>query len=79
MRFCSRALATLAVAVALTAVWQPNTGFSQESDAAKQVKVEVGKKAPDFTMENIDGKSFKLSERIGKEKNIILMFSRAHW
>lgn len=42
-------------------------------------KVEVGKTAPDFTATGIDSKKFKLSDRIGKDKNIILMFSRASW
>jgi AhpC/TSA family len=42
-------------------------------------KVEVGKKAPDFVMTGIDGKQYKLSDKLGKEKNVVLMFSRAHW
>lgn len=42
-------------------------------------KVEVGKKAPDFVMTGIDGKEFKLSDKTGKDKNIVLMFSRANW
>ncbi len=42
--------------------------------------VEVGKPAPDFTATGIDGKSFKLSDKLkdGK-KNVALMFSRANW
>ncbi|MFN3191879.1 MAG: hypothetical protein ACE361_15315 [Aureliella sp.] len=80
MRFCSRALATLAVAIAISTVGA-NTGFGQKSNekSDEAPKVEVGKKAPDFTMTNIEEKSFKLSERLGKGKNIVLMFSRAHW
>lgn len=42
-------------------------------------KVEVGKKAPNFVMTGIDGKEFKLSDKIGKDKNVVLMFSRANW
>ncbi len=38
----------------------------------------VGKSAPDFEATGIDGKKFKLSDKIGK-KNIVLMFSRAYW
>lgn len=44
-----------------------------------EAKVEVGKTAPDFEATDSQGKKFKLSERIGKDKNIILMFSRANW
>ncbi len=43
-------------------------------------KVEVGKPAPDFTVTGIDGKTFKLSDKLKSgEKNIVLMFSRASW
>lgn len=43
-------------------------------------KVVVGKPAPDFTATGIDGKPFKLSDKLkdGK-KNVALMFSRASW
>jgi len=42
--------------------------------------VAVGEEAPDFTVTGIDGKEFKLSDRIGqKERNVVLLFSRAHW
>ncbi|MCA9127398.1 MAG: hypothetical protein KDB22_09940 [Planctomycetales bacterium] len=42
-------------------------------------KVQVGKLAPDFVVTGIDGKDFKLSSKLGKDKNIVLMFSRASW
>ena len=42
-------------------------------------KVEVGKAAPDFVATGIDGKSFRLSEKLKNGKSIALMFSRAHW
>ncbi len=41
--------------------------------------VTVGKQAPDFVATGIDGKQFKLSEKIAAGKNISLLFSRAHW
>lgn len=42
--------------------------------------VEVGKPAPDFTVTGIDGKTFKLSDKLKDgDKNIALMFSRANW
>lgn len=46
---------------------------------AQEEKVEVGKPAPDFTVTGIDGKTFKLSDKTGRGKNIVLMFDRAHW
>ena len=52
---------------------------AQESTEKKATKVEIGKPAIDFTVTGIDGKEFKLSDRMGKDKNIVLMFSRAHW
>lgn len=39
----------------------------------------LGKPAPDFTATGIDGKPFKLSEKTATGKNVVLMFSRAHW
>lgn len=42
-------------------------------------RAEVGKLAPDFVMTGIDGKDFKLSDKTGKHKHIVLIFSRAHW
>jgi hypothetical protein len=46
---------------------------------SKPVKVEKGKPAPDFSMTGVGGNDFRLSERIGGEKNVVLMFSRASW
>lgn len=40
----------------------------------------VGEPAPDFTIQGIDGKTFTLSDRLGDgERNVVLLFSRAHW
>ncbi len=42
--------------------------------------VTIGKPAPDFVVTGIDGKQFKLSEKLSRnEKNIVLLFSRGHW
>ena len=42
--------------------------------------LEIGDKAPDFVVTGIDGKEFKLSERLSSgEGNVVLLFSRAHW
>jgi cytochrome oxidase Cu insertion factor (SCO1/SenC/PrrC family) len=41
-------------------------------------RVKVGDKAPDFTLENMDGKRISLSDFRGK-KNVVLVFYRGHW
>lgn len=47
--------------------------------AVDLTKVEIGKPAPNFTATGLDGKDFTLSEKLAGGKNIVLMFSRAHW
>ena len=48
--------------------------------ADEKTAIEVGKPAPDFTVTGIDGKTFKLSDKLKSgEKNVALMFSRANW
>lgn len=41
-------------------------------------RIKVGDKAPDFTLENMDGKRISLSDFAGK-KNVVLVFYRGHW
>lgn len=41
-------------------------------------RVKVGDKAPDFTLEDIDGKNMSLSDFHGK-KSVVLVFYRGHW
>jgi cytochrome oxidase Cu insertion factor (SCO1/SenC/PrrC family) len=41
-------------------------------------RVKVGEPAPDFTLEDSDGKNVTLSEHRGK-KNVVLVFYRGHW
>ena len=41
-------------------------------------RVKVGDKAPDFTLENMDGKRISLADFHGK-KNVVLVFYRGHW
>jgi len=41
-------------------------------------RVNVGQPAPDFTLENYDGKPITLSGFRGK-KNVVLVFYRGHW
>ena len=41
-------------------------------------RIKVGQPAPDFTLENIDGKLVSLSEFLGK-KSVVLVFYRGQW
>lgn len=41
-------------------------------------RVKVGQTAPDFTLENFDGKAVALSDFRGK-KNVVLVFYRGQW
>ena len=41
-------------------------------------RVKVGQPAPDFTLEDSDGKSVGLADYRGK-KNVVLVFYRGHW
>ena len=41
-------------------------------------RVRVGQPAPDFTLEDSDGKSISLADYRGK-RNVVLVFYRGHW
>ena len=41
-------------------------------------RVKVGQSAPDFTLEDSDGKAITLAEFRGK-KSVVLVFYRGHW
>ena len=41
-------------------------------------RVKAGDKAPDFTLENMDGKRISLTDFRGK-KDVVLVFYRGHW
>jgi len=41
-------------------------------------RVKVGQPAPDFTLEDVDGKPITLSEFRGK-KSVVLVFYRGYW
>lgn len=68
-------------AIMLCMVFFPLVANAQDTPATAAVdnRVEVGKPAPDFSMTGIDGKSLKLSDKIGNKKHVVLMFSRAGW
>jgi len=41
-------------------------------------RVKVGDRAPDFTLENMDGKRITLSD-FRDRNNVVLVFYRGHW
>lgn len=41
-------------------------------------RVQVGSRAPDFTLASSNGTSHSLSDSIGKQ-NVVLVFYRGHW
>ena len=54
----------------------PKDGADLSATDLKRIK--VGQPAPDFTLENMDGKPVSLSDYRGKKK-VILVFYRGHW
>ena len=55
---------------------------SQSPRAASQSPVEKlaeGDSAPDASFIGLNGKLLRLSELTGRGKNVVLIFSRAHW
>ncbi len=41
-------------------------------------RIKIGEPAPDFTLQNHNGKNISLSDYRGK-KNVVLVFYRGHW
>ena len=65
--------------ISLTTVYAqlgPKDGANLKATDVDRVK--VGDKAPDFTLENMDGKKISLSDFQGR-KNVVLVFYRGHW
>ena len=54
----------------------PKDGVDLSSTDLKRIK--VGQSAPDFTLEDMDGKSITLSDFRGK-KTVVLVFYRGYW
>jgi cytochrome oxidase Cu insertion factor (SCO1/SenC/PrrC family) len=54
------------------------TAAPQSASAAQAERVAVGDEAIDFTMESIDGETYRLSDLRG-EKNAVIIFFRGTW
>ncbi|MSP37267.1 MAG: redoxin domain-containing protein [Deltaproteobacteria bacterium] len=73
------------IIAALILAGSTNLAFAQfgPKDSAPQSateieRIKVGQAAPDFTLEDSDGKAIALSELRGK-KSVILVFYRGYW
>lgn len=76
-----RAPGATALGVFLMLVTAPATGAApgrQAGGAMQATRVAVGDEAIDFTLESIDGESFRLSDLRG-EKNAVVIFFRGTW
>jgi cytochrome oxidase Cu insertion factor (SCO1/SenC/PrrC family) len=51
---------------------------AENSSAARSAPVAVGETAPDFTLEDQDGRKRALSAERGK-RPVVLVFYRGHW
>ena len=70
------ALMLLLVQTSVSAQTAPKDGDKQAATDLDRVK--VGQPAPDFTLEDADGKNVSLADYRGK-KNVVLVFYRGHW
>ena len=61
---------------AVSAQTSPKDEVKQSATDLDRVK--VGQPAPDFTLEDSDGKNVSLADYRGK-KNVVLVFYRGHW
>jgi cytochrome oxidase Cu insertion factor (SCO1/SenC/PrrC family) len=69
-----------AIVTAIALVLSP-LGFAQRGKAASEAPgIEVGEKAPDFSLKDQDGKETKLSDMLEDNKSVALVFYRsANW
>jgi peroxiredoxin len=74
--FLALALALVMIHPAAFAQVGPKDGANLPATDLDRIK--VGQPAPDFTLENIDGKQVSLSEFRGK-KSVVLVFYRGQW
>jgi cytochrome oxidase Cu insertion factor (SCO1/SenC/PrrC family) len=70
------AFAVLIIAASAFAQLGPKDGVGLIATELDRVK--VGQPAPDFTLEDADGKAITLSDLRGK-KSVVLVFYRGYW
>lgn len=73
----------LAIVFVFSISYSPTLAQLGPEDGAKLAptdldRIKVGQPAPDFSLENIDGKKVALSDFRGK-KSVVLVFYRGHW
>jgi len=71
-------LATAMLLCAATVFAQLGPKDVAESNPTDRERVKVGQAAPDFTLENADGRAITLSDFRGK-KTVVLVFYRGYW
>jgi cytochrome oxidase Cu insertion factor (SCO1/SenC/PrrC family) len=70
---------TIAIFIAFaTAFAQLGPKDGAELSATEINRVKIGQPAPDFTLEDSDGKTITLSDYRGK-KSVLLVFYRGYW
>ena len=74
--FIAGLIAGMLAANPLFAQLGPKEPFSGSGTDVERVK--VGQAAPDFTLENVEGKTISLSDFRGK-KAVVLVFYRGYW
>jgi len=77
-RHLTIAALALAAIVSTTAFAQLGPKEPAPQPATDLNRVKVGQPAPDFTLEDSDGKSITLSDFRGK-KSVVLVFYRGYW
>lgn len=70
---------TIALLIVLAAALPPRITFAADQPAAEKraAPVAVGQMAPDFTLEDQDGRKLALSAERGKP--VVLVFYRGYW
>jgi len=78
MRKISLAFSLLLFLIASVSIAQLGPKDGAELSPTDLERVKVGSPAPDFTLENIDGKAVSLADFRGK-KSVVLIFYRGQW
>jgi len=75
-RFIITALIVIVVVGPVAAQLGPKDGTDLKPTEIERIK--VGQSAPDFSLEDSDGKAISLSDYRGK-KSVVLVFYRGYW